>query len=371
MNRSDQTPPIVIFCKTLLKGGAEKQALVLSKLLTEKNKDTLLINWSGNKIDAANLNYINYNSIKYIGLTGNPVKKYIHFLKIIKKERISIVLSYLTLANFITGTSKLFCKNLLTIGGIRTEKFPYYKFIFEKLMHNCINDVTVFNNYSAKTKFAERGFNPLKIFVIHNAIHALVPYKIDKPKEGINIVTVARFVDSKDFQTALYSFKNLAEKCRNEKLMYYIVGYGPMENKIRSLVRQLSLNNEVEIIINPPNIPDILKTCDIYLSTSLFEGLSNSIMEALHAGLPVVATDVGDNRYLIKDAFNGYIVPCRDVDSIVKKLEYLTNFENVRNEFGKNSLSIIESEFSEEKLVENYLNLFSRLSHREDKEKLI
>lgn len=354
-------PLIAIFCKTLLKGGAEKQALTLSKLLTEKKTSIILINWCGDKIDAANLSYIKNNSIKYIGLNGNPIMKFIHFLKIVKSEKISIILSYLTLANFITGIIGLFNKNLLTIGGIRTDKLPFYKFFFEKLVHNYLNDATVFNNFSAKTKFAKKGFHPGKIYVIHNAIHVPALEKNNKSKDGINIITVARFVRPKDFQTALYSFKKLTERNRIEKFKYYIVGYGPMENEIRLLVRLLKLNTEVEILINPPNIPDILNDCDIYLSTSLYEGLSNSIMESMVAGLPVVATNVGDNQYLIKDDYNGFLVPCKDINLIVEKLEYLINFENVRNEFGKNSHFIIENEFSEEKLFENYFNLFSEM----------
>ena len=66
------------------------------------------------------------------------------------------------------------------------------------------------------------------------------------------------------------------------------------------MISLLDLEKEVTILINPPNIHDILKSCDIYLSTSLFEGLSNSIMEAMSTGLPVIATDVGDNRYLLR-----------------------------------------------------------------------
>ena len=354
-------PSIIILCKTLLKGGAEKQALVLSKLLTEKKTNIILITWCGNKIDVTNLSYIEKNSIRYIGLKGNPITKYIHMLNVIKSENISIILSYLTLANLITGTIKLFNKNLLTIGGIRTDKFPFYKFFFEKFVHNYLNDATVFNNYSAKNKFAKKGFTPGKIYVIHNAIHVPVPQKSNEPKDGINVITVARFVRPKDFHTALYSFKQLTEKNRLEKFKYFIVGYGPMENEIRLLVRKLNLNTEVEILINPPDIPYILKKCNIYLSTSLYEGLSNSIMEAMVAGLPVIATDVGDNQYLIKDAYNGYLVPCGDIKLIAEKLEYLSNFENVRNEYGKYSHSIIEEEFSEEKLCENYFNLFSKL----------
>lgn len=363
-------PSIIIFCKTFLKGGAEKQALILSKLLKEKNSGIVLINWCGEKIDSANLNYIKNNSIKYVGLKGNPVVKFIHILKIIKSERVSIILAYLSLANFVSGILKLFNKNLITIGGIRTDKLPFYKFFFEKLVHNYLNDATVFNNFSAKSKFAKKGFKPGKIYVIHNAIHVPALDKKNTSEDSINIITVGRFVAPKDFPTALSSFKHLTGKNRVKKIKYYIVGYGPMENEIRLLINQLNLINDVEILINPPDIPEILKSCDIYLSTSLFEGLSNSIMEAMAAGLPVIATNVGDNQYLIKDAFNGFLVPCGDVNLIVEKLEYLANFENIRNEFGKNSYSIVAEEFSEEKLLENYFNLFSKMSPSDRKEKL-
>src|SRR5271169_3038941 len=108
-------PSILIFCKTFLKGGAEKQALTLSKLLVEKNTKVLLICWCGNKIDSANLDFVKNNSLKYIGLTGNPVKKFNTILKVIKNENISIVLSYLTKANVLAGTVKLFNRNLVTI----------------------------------------------------------------------------------------------------------------------------------------------------------------------------------------------------------------------------------------------------------------
>ena len=103
---------IAIFCKTLLKGGAEKQALILLKLLSEDNKNVILINWSRDKVDPEHLTYIDNNSLKYFALKGNWLTKYFHFLKIVRAEKISIVLSYLTLVNFIAGTSKLFLKDV-------------------------------------------------------------------------------------------------------------------------------------------------------------------------------------------------------------------------------------------------------------------
>jgi glycosyltransferase involved in cell wall biosynthesis len=139
------------------------------------------------------------------------------------------------------------------------------------------------------------------------------------------------------------------------------VGYGPLEDEIRALINKLNLQNEVDILINPPNITEILKSCDIYLCTSLFEGLSNSIMKAMSAGMPIIGTDVGDNRYLIEDGYSGYIVPCKDVDLIVDKLHYLINFEDIRKELGNNSQIKIGKEFSERELLEHYYELFSSM----------
>jgi glycosyltransferase involved in cell wall biosynthesis len=355
-------PSILIFCKTLLKGGAEKQALILSKLLSEKGVNVIVLSWCGAKIDSSNLAYIKDNSLRYIGLSGNSITKFSAILKIIREEHIDIILSYLTKANLIAGLIKFINKDVIAIGGIRTEKLPFYKFQTEKIVHNYLTDGTVFNNYSGRGKFLKRGFFPEKLHVIHNTIHIPGNNNIHITSESINIISVCRFVTSKDFRTALISFKMLVEKYPGKNVKYYIVGYGPLERGVRVFVKKLNLQDRVEILINPPNIAEIFKKGHIYLSTSLFEGLSNSIMEAMVAGMPVVATDVGDNRYLIKEGYNGFLVPCGKVDLIVEKIGYLINNAEVRMELGKNSHAIIENEFSEVKFVENYFKLFSKIA---------
>jgi glycosyltransferase involved in cell wall biosynthesis len=352
---------IIISCKTLLKGGAEKQALILSKLLTEKKIDVILINWYSDKIDPAYLKYIDDHSIRYLTLQGNLINKFFHFIKIIKEEKISVVLSYLTLSNFLSGLTKLFLKDVVTIGGIRNEKLPFHKFLFERLVHNFLNDATVFNNFSAGKKFVSRGFISEKIFVIHNAIE--YPQKVIRPDRldsDIRIITISRFVKQKDFQTALYSFRNLVDRNKDKSLIYYIVGFGPLENEIRSLAGRLNIADRVKIFINPSNIPDIMKECDIYLSTSLFEGLSNSLMEAMVFGLPIVATDVGDNNYLIKDGLNGYLVGCKDIDKTAEKLNVLAGSGELRNKFGEYSQNKIMHEFSQDSMLTSYIELLSK-----------
>lgn len=358
--------PIIILCKTLAIGGAEKQALTLAKLLSEKGEEVLLMNWNGNIIDPRNSKFISENSIPYEGLHGNTIKKFRSFLKIIRNRKSAVVLSYLTLANVISGLCKLFVRDLVSIGGIRTEKLPFYKFFFEKLAHNFLNDATVFNNFSAKDKFERRGFSSRKIFVIHNTIKVYQDGRKENRGDEKVIVSVSRFVKPKDFTTALYSIKQVVEDGVGKNLKYYIVGYGPLEENIRSLTVLLDLESHVKIIIKPSNIPEILNNSDIYLSTSLFEGLSNSIMEAMSAGLPVIGTDVGDNRYLIEDGYNGFIVPCMDVALTTEKIKYLLSNDDVRKEYGINSRLKIEKEFSEAELIRHYYELFEKLGIHEN-----
>jgi len=356
---------VAILCKTLHKGGAEKQALILTKLLSDKGIDVSLINWYGNKIDHRYLRYITDNSIRYFPLSGNYLKRFRTFITTIRQRDVSIIVSYLTLPNFVSGLTKLLNKELISIGGIRNEKLPYHKFFFERMIHNFLNDATVFNNFSAKMKFVGLGFRPDKIRVIHNALSLDADHvKNEKPCGEIRIITVGRFVKQKDYTTALKAFNNLLRQNDRIKFSYYIVGYGPLENKIRRLARKLEINDKVKIFLNPPDIHGILNTCDIFLSTSLFEGVSNSIMEAMAEGLPVVATNVGDNNYLVKDGFNGFLVPSRDIEKITEKLELLSRSLTMRKDFGRNSLTLIKREFSNEKLLENYLKLFSELSHK-------
>src|SRR5690606_11225345 len=123
-----------------------------------------------------------------------------------------LILSYLTLANFLGAISSLLDHNLKTVGGIRSEKLPVLKFLVERYVHNNINTCTVFNSHAARNGFIRRGFDPGKAFVIHNAA-MIQPYsELPHDTNEISLISVSRFVKSKDFSTALKSFRYLVDK---------------------------------------------------------------------------------------------------------------------------------------------------------------
>lgn len=351
---------IVIFCKTLAKGGAEKQALVLAKLLAEKGFKVVVVSWNKNQVDTQNKKILTDNALKYYGLHGPQLLRFVQFNRILKREHAAIVFSYLTLANCIAGFSKAFNKGLVTLGGVRSEKLPVWKFLSERIVHNHLNNATIFNNFSAKKKFERRGFDPVKGYVIHNAINTQATSIPFRNGNEIVIITVARFVKAKDFETSLLALSKLIARNPYQSIRYIIVGYGPEELRIRALITSLALNDKVDIVINPPNVRDYLKGSCIYLSTSLFEGLSNSLMEAMIEGLPIVATNVGDNNFLVIDGYNGYLLPVKDVEQIALRLETLVRSAELRHTFGVNSLKLISEDFNEEKLLSGYCELIGQ-----------
>ncbi len=196
--------------------------------------------------------------------------------------------------------------------------------------------------------------------MIHNSITRPDSPASLKNGDNLNIITVARFVKAKDFKDLAARFQSMITRNPDQSIRYIIVGYGPEEPRIRSLISSLGLGKKVDLVINPPNVGDFLKSSDIYLSTSLFEGLSNSLMEAMVEGLPIVATNVGDNRFLVKDGYNGYLLPVKDVEQITLRLETLVKSSELRNTFGMNSLELISESFNEEKLLTGYLQLIGQ-----------
>ena len=121
------------------------------------------------------------------------------------------------------------------------------------------------------------------------------------------------------------------------------------------------MNSDVEKFINiyirPDNVQDIVRNADIYLSTSLFEGTSNSIMEALNWSLPVVATNVGDNDHLVIDGVNGMLHSIGDAKNIAKSIAILIKNNELRNKYGLESNHNLRENYSMEIFEERYVKL--------------
>ena len=347
---------VIIFTGAISSGGAEKQSVLLAKALNEKYNVTL-ISYFGERELMRYINFLIDNDIPYFQLKGSALKKVSEFYKIIKQLKPNTIINFLPSNNVIGGVIGKILGVKQVFGGVRSSRQSAIKYLELLISHHLFSNLTVFNNYAGIDYFTKKGFKKSKSLVISNCIYPTPIKKIankNTERESIKILVVSRFEVYKDYETVLNSFKKVVEKSKDLVFKLSIVGTGSQENLIRKRILDLKIDKLTTIAINPENIYEFYEDSDIFLQTSLFEGLSNSIMEAMSYSLPVVATNVGDNNILVHEGVNGFLTNIGDVDKISDKLLDLSKSKEKRNRMGDKSFEIIQSNFTIEKFGENF-----------------
>lgn len=347
---------IVVIADSLEKGGAEKMAVTLCRNLNPHHNISLFV-LRGNNVNAEFLDIIRKEDIKYVLSKSNPLKTAIDLYTHLKNNKTQAIFSFLLRGNFYAGVIGKIAGVRKIYGGIRSSVLDKNKIPLQRFIHRYLHTATITNNYASIKYLSKHKFIEQKIKVIQNCIPIPPPSSIAGEREKVSILTVARFDHSKDFNTALKAIHVLNESALD--FIYKIIGWGELESEIRELIKEYNLQNKVLLIINPNNITEHYQQADIYLSTSLFEGLSNSIMEAMSYSLPVVATKVGDNNTLIIENKTGLIVSVGDYNYIAQKLLYLAQNRNIRLQMGAQAYQHIVAEFSEKKFLQKYLELIN------------
>ncbi|MEG8947220.1 glycosyltransferase [Rosettibacter firmus] len=353
---------IVVFIPTLTSGGAEKQAVILSKVLMNKYSPYVVV-WDKRKVEMKFKKYLDDNKIQYYFLSGNIIKRFLKLYLFLKRKKIEIIFNFLASNNLYSSIIGKLARVPHIVGGIRNSKVPFLKFIIQKYLHNHLLEFTIFNNYTGCKYFVDKGFEASKCIVIPNCFEQEIEYIERVPKKTIKIVTLARFVPQKDYYTALKSIQHLIKNynLNENEIRYRIIGYGEQELQIYRWINELQLKKVVEVFIKPDNVFDLLKECDIFLMTSLFEGTSNSIMEAMALSLPIVATDVGDNKFLVEDNKNGFLSPIKDYTNISANLFRLIVDSNLRLTFGLNSYNRLYQNYSLKAFREKYFYFIDKI----------
>jgi len=139
---------------------------------------------------------------------------------------------------------------------------------------------------------------------------------------------------------------------------FIIAGDGPLREELEALAESLGLSKRLFFIGYQSEIPLIVSCYDVYLMTSLWEGLPLSLIEALALGKPVVATDVGGNAEVVLDKENGFIVPPMAVDKITEALTEMVNNRHNLTQYKSRNVERFTSTFSLEKMLEQHVSIY-------------
>jgi len=145
------------------------------------------------------------------------------------------------------------------------------------------------------------------------------------------IMFVGRLESDKDLETLLYAIKSLSE-VRNDVVLV-VIGTGSEQKRYIELTRQLGIADKVRFLgyIRHDEIAKYYNIADVYVLPSVWEEWSNTIMEAMASGIPVIATNVGANPYLVKEEETGFLFPVRNFNVLAKKIAYVLDHKSEVN----------------------------------------
>jgi sugar transferase (PEP-CTERM/EpsH1 system associated) len=181
--------------------------------------------------------------------------------------------------------------------------------------------------------------------------------------EDLVLGSIGRMVPIKGHDTMLRAGEVLLR--RNNKVRLLLVGAGPELDRLRANVESsLLLKDRVVFAGASLDVAEFYQAMDIFLLASISEGLSNTLLEAMATGLPCIATDVGGNPELVSHGQEGFLFSPGDVNQLAAYVEKIGKNSALRAQFSAAARRRATSQFSLDRMMDAYTNLYSELANR-------
>lgn len=305
-------------------GGAERQIIMLSNEMAMRRHEVHMI-----VLNEFNSHYPISENVKIYNLTEKEkgklgiLKRFIAFKKTIEKIKPDVTINYnLQGAYFSLIVGKGKCGKILYSERGDPYDSEYSGLLGKVRDYTCRHvDAMVFQSEGAK-EFFTIGKRQ-KTIVIHNSV--TVPqnkYPIAEKRDN-RIVTVGRLHPQKNPHLLLDAFTMIAPKYPSIRLDFY--GDGEMHDELQDKINHLGLEHRVTLHPSTKDIFDCIRTAQLFVLSSDYEGMPNALMEAMALGLPCISTDCrpGGARTLIDNGQNGLIVPVKDVDTLAETMMFV------------------------------------------------
>lgn len=215
------------------------------------------------------------------------------------------------------------------------------------------------------------GFSRDRITVIHNGVNESRFARNARVRESIRrelglagdefcVGSVGNLATVKDYMTAL---KGIAEMAGTVgKWRFVVIGDGPERPRLEAYIdSQPALRGRVSLMGWTMRVTELLNAFDVFVLSSVTEGICNSLLEAMATSLPVVATATGGNPEVVVDGVSGLLFPVGDSAALAEKLKSLHRQSDRREQLGREALLRVRNEFSTESMAGNYERVYSSL----------
>lgn len=215
----------------------------------------------------------------------------------------------------------------------------------------------------AKVKLIYNGVDTNKFSRLTNIKRTVTPYA----ESDFVFGAISRLTPIKDHHNLIQAFAILKnkhnEKINNVKLL--IVGDGPLKKELQQLVNTLNLADYITFTGERNDIKEILSELNVYVMSSIAEGIPLAILEAMSTGLPIVSTNVGGIPELLESKKQGLLVPPQNSEALAQGLLWMIENKTLALAQGQVSRKIVESKFSLTSMVDNYLKEYKKLLNKQ------
>jgi glycosyltransferase involved in cell wall biosynthesis len=372
----------------MITGGADENTLFTVQGLNKKKYDVDLI--IGEEFDKNILNKVknnNFNIIQIKGLKGklNFLYDPIILLKLIKlltKKRYDIVHTHTTKAGILGRIAAYISGVPVIVHGLHGSTFQAFNsgllnlllFLLERLTGR-FTDAYVSVSEMLSEKYVEKGIGKKEnYYTVYSGMKLDKFYevreKIDYGKKqrelGINsgqfvIGNVARLETRKGHQFLLDAVKKVIMERKDCPLKLLIIGEGEERGNLESYVRELNLEEKVIFTGYREDVGELMALMDIFVLTSLREGLPRVLVQAAAVGIPLIAFNVDGVSEIVKDNNNGFLIRPRDVEQLAKRIIQYIDHKELLVLHGKNGRELIKEKWSIEDMVDKIDKIYQDL----------
>ncbi|MGH9932735.1 MAG: glycosyltransferase [Pyrinomonadaceae bacterium] len=363
-------------------GGSERQALELTRLLHDSGRhEVFLASLKADGVLRASIENLKLGAVPAYPLKSfydrNAMTQLRRFVHHLRASRIDLVHTHDFYTNIFGMTAGLLAGVKIRIASRRetngmrsTSQRRAQRFAYS-LAHQIIA-----NSESVKQKLIQEGTSEERITVVHNGLNfervlAGVNFSREEALRSLAVSRVSasskRFVtivanmrhEVKDYPTFLRAAQRVSRAI--PEVAFLLAGEGELQESLKQLAEQLEIAGDTFFLGRCENISPLLSISDVCVLSSKAEGFSNSILEYMAAGRPVVATDVGGAREAIIEAETGYTVPSGNDELMAERIITLLRDPAKARLMGEQGRRVVGEKFSSQALLRNTEALYERL----------
>lgn len=293
---------------------------------------------------------------------GNKVKRYLLYLsdirRYMKKRPEAVVVAFSFTTQIIVSVASLLMKNKLVFAERNDPNNCPYTPFQRKLRNLCFHraDRLVFQTENAQAYFPASVRKRSEVIV--NPINPKLP-EMASGERRKSVITAARLRPQKNLSLMIEAFARFHEDFQDYVLEIY--GIGEQEERLKALADRLGVGKAVYFYGFVSDVNERMRDAAIYACSSDYEGISNSLLEAIGIGVPTVSTDcpVGGARQVIRDGENGLLVPVRDVEALAGAMKRLAGDRALAQRVSENGYKIREL-YRVDRIAQHWLNVFDK-----------